>query len=69
MDLAAVLLTADAGLVLLAAYFTVASFREKEPRAPWVGAIVTVLLAGGGLPGESGLGLFPPRRDFLRQLG
>ena len=49
MDLAAVLLTADAGLVLLAAYFTIVSFHEKEPRAPWVGAIATVLLAGVGL--------------------
>ena len=48
MDLATVLLTADAGLVLLAAYFTVVSFHEKEPRAPWVGAIATVLLAGVG---------------------
>jgi len=49
MDLAAVLLTAVAGLVLLSAYFTIVSFHEKEPRAPWVGAIATILLAGVGL--------------------
>ncbi len=49
MDLAVALLTAVAGLVLLSAYFTIVSFHEKEPRAPWVGAIATVLLAGVGL--------------------
>jgi reductive dehalogenase len=49
MDLVSVLLAFDALLLAAAGYFTLESFREKEPRAPWVGLWACGLLAALGL--------------------
>ncbi len=49
MDFGSVLLVVDALLLAAAGYFTFESFREKEPRAPWVGLYACGILAAFGL--------------------
>jgi reductive dehalogenase len=61
MDHVTILLLFDALLLAAAGYFTLESFREKEPQAPRVGLCVCGLLAGLGLAAVA----LPPAKAFI----